>query len=522
MIFGKLFPNNLLASYVKNLRTRAKATLSNETISKSLKDSLKLSNFSSHSIRLFKTWVSQWEYILAFRIRKGHQLICIYYRFWNEKNLKELLRQLKLQLFKNRKDVMLAVVGASVYDWNTNRIKDEEMVKHFDAFNYAYLLKSKTISCSTCKDRQTYDEWSVFIEKQDMIVWRRPHSSGNFEYKVYGSYHDVSGEDFLNVQIDTKYRKEWDNTAIQLDIVEADPNTESNSDIIYWEMQWPKFFTNRDYVFNRRFTVDCDKKIIVIISQSTTHPSCPVQKDKYRVTDYFSAMVVKPYTELDKPGIEFVLTYFDNPGVNIPNSINSWVAMRAMPDFLTRLREATKHYKPFCERTGNSCICTLEDRSGERKRKKKKCDRKPKLVGNVANDEVFGLNAGELEKAFENIKENVEHKLDDIKDDIKKVLSKIKEDLKENYNIEDKNKKIKRGTNDNSRDDYSDAENNENEEHHKKKTNKEHPVKPKKPNVAGANKEAEEILISPTPAVRNEQDRKKFWRHFYDYDYYHR
>jgi hypothetical protein len=54
---------------------------------------------------------------------------------------------------------------------------------------------------------------------------------------VYGKYHDVAAKDFLKVQIDTEFRKTWDNTAINLEVVEED--SASNSDIVYWEMKWP-------------------------------------------------------------------------------------------------------------------------------------------------------------------------------------------------------------------------------------------------------------------------------------------
>lgn len=87
-----------------------------------------------------------------------------------------------------------------------------------------------------------------FIEKEDLVVWRRPCGEGLFEYKVYGSYHDVSAEDFLNVQVDTDYRKEWDATAVQLVIGERDPMEDSNSDILYWEMKWPVSISG--YYFN--------------------------------------------------------------------------------------------------------------------------------------------------------------------------------------------------------------------------------------------------------------------------------
>lgn len=38
-------------------------------------------------------------------------------------------------------------------------------------------------------------------------------------------------------------------------------------------------------------------------------------------------MVIRPYTEIHQPGIEFGLTYFDDPGVNVPSTITSWVTM---------------------------------------------------------------------------------------------------------------------------------------------------------------------------------------------------
>ncbi|KAL3278365.1 hypothetical protein HHI36_013694 [Cryptolaemus montrouzieri] len=72
-------------------------------------------------------------------------------------------------------------------------------------------------------------------------------------------------------------------------------------------------------------------------------------------------MVIKPYSELNKNGIEFVLTYYDNPGVSIPSKVTTWVAMRAMPDFLERLRDAAKKYKAYCKQYGVQCICLLED-----------------------------------------------------------------------------------------------------------------------------------------------------------------
>lgn len=43
--------------------------------------------------------------------------------------------------------------------------------------------------------------------------------------------------DFLWVQLDTEFRKMWDKSATKLEIIEE--CSERNSDLVYWEMQWP-------------------------------------------------------------------------------------------------------------------------------------------------------------------------------------------------------------------------------------------------------------------------------------------
>lgn len=96
-----------------------------------------------------------------------------------------------------------------------------------------------------CKKYLFHQDWKPYIERQDMLVWRREEKdcNGLYSYKVYGSFDDVSAEDFLNVQLDIDYRKKWDDTAKQLEIIDTDPSSaessNSCSDIIYWEMVWP-------------------------------------------------------------------------------------------------------------------------------------------------------------------------------------------------------------------------------------------------------------------------------------------
>merc|ERR1711913_221704 len=77
-----------------------------------------------------------------------------------------------------------------------------------------------------------------------------------------------------------------------------------------------------------------------MLSRSVDHPKCPANKRTWGVKDYFSTLIVKPHTTRDQPGLEFCLTGFENPGLQLPESIITWVAVRGMPEFMMNLRAA--------------------------------------------------------------------------------------------------------------------------------------------------------------------------------------
>lgn len=98
-------------------------------------------------------------------------------------------------------------------------------------------------------------------------------------------------------------------------------------------------------MFNRRFFVDRNRKLIIIVNKSIEHPSSPKKPNIQRVKDYWSCMVIHSTTNsLKTPGLEYVLTYFDNPGVVLPQSVTSWVAQKQLPEFLHKLYMATLDY----------------------------------------------------------------------------------------------------------------------------------------------------------------------------------
>jgi hypothetical protein len=316
--------------------------------------------------------VQQCEWVLAHRIRRGQQIFSLYSRLWDEVALKEFVKKMRHQLSRRGKEFLLAAAGIFMFSWEKERIPDGEIFGHINELEAVHELRDCTLICPQCHKRMVIDAalpsidyckcsnkthccerdvcgWKPFLEREDLIVWRKEDEvhHGLYIYKVYGKYHDVTAKDFLKAQTDTEFRKTWDNTAINLTVLEQDSG--SNSDIVYWEMKWPRMFSNRDYVFNRRYLIDQEKNIIVIINRSTEHPIIPEKPKIHRVKTYWSFMVIKADTDVDEPGMEFSLTYFDNPGVSLPSSITSWVAMTGLPDFQYRLRQAAREYREYRE-----------------------------------------------------------------------------------------------------------------------------------------------------------------------------
>jgi len=60
---------------------------------------------------------------------------------------------------------------------------------------------------------------------------------------------------------------------------------------------------NRDYVYQRRYMIDENQKVVVIVNENTTHPQVPLFPGKERISEYWSIIVIKPITEMNKVGI---------------------------------------------------------------------------------------------------------------------------------------------------------------------------------------------------------------------------
>ena len=114
---------------------------------------------------------------------------------------------------------------------------------------------------------------------------------------MYGSFDDVSADEFLSVQLDmSDFRLSWDKNTAQCVLMDSDISDSSTGIVYYWEVNWPRFFSNRDYCCYREHQHDPESGMFLVLSKSVDHPNCPSKKKTWRVQDYFSVLVIKPHT----------------------------------------------------------------------------------------------------------------------------------------------------------------------------------------------------------------------------------
>ncbi|XP_072943164.1 uncharacterized protein [Epargyreus clarus] len=245
-----------------------------------------------------------------------------------------------------------------------------------------------------CKEPQceeSPDGWVPYMEAEDVIIWRKEYKPGQglYAYKVYGRYPEVNARDFAAVQVDGAYRCAWDAAVAALAVVQRRVAGVPDQAVLHWEVLWPRLFANRDYVYIRRHKefetngapVDNDTlptyfetssvhakakrkslemyarerdarvpkdRVFVIVSRSCEHPAVPETPRAVRVLEYWSHMLVKTLHGVDKPGMEFVLTYYDEPAVGgLPGGVAAWASGRAAPAYLARMRRAAADYRAW-------------------------------------------------------------------------------------------------------------------------------------------------------------------------------
>uniref|UniRef100_A0A146LLQ9 Phosphatidylcholine transfer protein n=1 Tax=Lygus hesperus TaxID=30085 RepID=A0A146LLQ9_LYGHE len=308
--------------------------------------------FKSSSVCVVRNCRAQIEFVVAYRVRRGLQLLILYSRLGEHRTLWRCLQMFQRYFAHYSKAVAISLSAAVLkFNWAKERIKDDEMTSHIDDIDVCHRLKKESMDAENypCSDAMpvnaTLEEscWKPFVSMGNLTIWKKQTSESQSNtlccYKVYGYFDDVKALSFLQAYLDLETRKTWDQHVLKLEIVESEPS--SNSDLIYWVSKWPRLFSNRDYVYKRRFLVDSENQVIAVVSKSATHPDYPPSKNNWRVQQYWSYLVVKPYKTFKEQGVEFSLTYYDDPGSNLPGSMLIWATVHGMPTYFKHLHEQT-------------------------------------------------------------------------------------------------------------------------------------------------------------------------------------
>lgn len=217
-------------------------------------------------------------------------LLRIKWRSPSESQLGQLVYDFGRSFSSRGRDMLLSAACLSVYKWDNDSVPDYQIAEYVNDLDYIQKLTIETVTCKLCLKRLKIDQklpdvdycacpdgkapnehmegWKPFIERPNTLVWRKEHDNykGMYAYKsefllhpfflfslirsshsllVYVRLDRVTAVDFLRVQLDTEFRKQWDTSATELKIIEESP--ERNSDLVYWRTQWPVLFKKKKF-----------------------------------------------------------------------------------------------------------------------------------------------------------------------------------------------------------------------------------------------------------------------------------
>ncbi|XP_034973715.1 stAR-related lipid transfer protein 7, mitochondrial [Zootoca vivipara] len=297
---------------------------------------------------LLSLLANQCSYVTGQRVQRAQQIGQLYSNIYSERTRKSLFSSLWrkfLGRYASACKLMAAVTG--VFLWEEERIKEEELkrsaeeMKRMEEINVFQSNKgmSQTQEPKDAGSVSREQSWEMVMDKKHFKLWRRPIGGTHlYQYRVFGKYTDVTPRQFFNVQLDTEYRKKWDSLVIKLEVIERDQDT--GSEVIHWVTHFPYPMYSRDYVYVRRYSVDQENNLMVLVSRAVEHPSVPQDPEFVRVQTYESQMVIRPHNSFDENGFDYLLTYSDNPQTVFPRYCVSWMVSNGMPDFLEKLHMA--------------------------------------------------------------------------------------------------------------------------------------------------------------------------------------
>ncbi|XP_011455186.3 stAR-related lipid transfer protein 7, mitochondrial [Magallana gigas] len=287
----------------------------------------------------FKTFTetvkTQYKGVIAQRIRRTIE----YENTHGHKSLIRFLQSLQNAFLRRKGMGLSALFAASMFSWNEEIITDQEISSAIDDMSEIQAM-GRHHQLEGAHATGCLKDWALIVNEPSLKIWRRPLPNSHlYEYKVYGKYDDVSPSAFYQVQLDLEYRKKWDHYVVKLDVIDKDP--QSKSEVVQWITNYPATWYSREFLYIRRFKVDKERNVMAYMARSVNHPECPRKDDLVRVDIYCSYMVIKPKTTFSENGLEYVMTYHDDPQLMYSGIAFSF-ATRIGVDFVDKIHKAAK------------------------------------------------------------------------------------------------------------------------------------------------------------------------------------
>lgn len=292
---------------------------------------------------------TQCNFVASQKARRMTQIWNLYRNLYTEKSIRKIISRFVRNLGSKKRPLSF-LLGSVFFSWDKEKITDEEVencVCELDRFRSCDDHPTEPSLGGRLVDKLRQDGWEAVIQKECIQVWRKAFpNSYLYEYKIFGTFYDVPARAFFRVQTDIDYRKKWDKLVIKLDVIDKE-NKDDGCEVMHWVMHYPYPMYSREYVYIRRAVVNPKTNTMVLVSRSTNHPSCPVNKKYVRVEKYSSQMVIRPHGSYDDNGFDYVLTYFDDPQAAFPAPAYNWMASSGVPDFVEKLHNAARelHYQ---------------------------------------------------------------------------------------------------------------------------------------------------------------------------------
>ncbi|XP_029300841.1 stAR-related lipid transfer protein 7, mitochondrial isoform X2 [Cottoperca gobio] len=245
-------------------------------------------------------------FVTGQRLRRACQIGELYSNLYSERTRWTLVGNIWRRFqSKHAPTGKLFAALAGIFMWENEKIQDEEI--HRCGLELQAMENVKCLNTASGTANRLEPGWEIVVEKKGFKVWKKPIPDSHlYEYRVLGSYNDVTPRQFFNVQ-------------------------------------YPMY--SRDYVYVRRYDVDIDNNLMVLVSRAVQHPRVPETQEFVRVHAYQSKMVIRPHKSFDENGFDYLLTYSDDPQTVFPRYCVNWMVSSGMPDFLEKLHTAALRAK---------------------------------------------------------------------------------------------------------------------------------------------------------------------------------